>query len=66
MTAAPVKVVEEAKAEARRRGNTETQTSDARFDERFQLGYGLTGARWCTICTPPSLPLLSPGFRVQA
>ncbi len=39
-----MQVVEEARAEARRRGDAATQTSDARFDERFQLGYGLTGA----------------------
>lgn len=34
-------VAEEARKELRRRGDTATQTSDARFDERFQLGYGL-------------------------
>lgn len=37
-------MAQEARKEARRRGNAETQTSDARFDERFQLGHGLTGA----------------------
>ena len=51
MTAAANQVVEEAKVEARRRGNAETQTSDARFDERFQLGYGLTGACCCNLAT---------------
>lgn len=36
-------MVAEARKEARRRGNADTQTSDARFDERFQLGHGLSG-----------------------
>ena len=31
----------ERKDERRRRGDEKTQTSDARFDERFQLGHGL-------------------------
>lgn len=34
----------ERKDERRRRGDEKTQTSDARFDERFQLAHGL-GAR---------------------
>ncbi|KAK9819696.1 hypothetical protein WJX72_001330 [[Myrmecia] bisecta] len=34
-------VKEEKKAERRRRGDPDTQTSDARFDERFKLGFGL-------------------------
>jgi hypothetical protein len=29
----------------RRRGDAATQTSDARFDEKFQFGHGLTGTR---------------------
>ncbi len=33
----------EKRAEQRARGNPDTQTSDAKFDERFKLGYGLTG-----------------------
>lgn len=40
-----LQVAEEARKEARRRGDEKTQTSDARFDERFQFGYGLGGAR---------------------
>jgi hypothetical protein len=35
--------LEEAKREARRRGDKKTQTSDARFDEKFQVGHGLSG-----------------------
>ena len=31
----------ERKDERRRRGDEKTQTSDARFDERFQLAHGL-------------------------
>lgn len=31
----------EQKDERRRRGDEKTQTSDARFDERFQLAHGL-------------------------
>jgi hypothetical protein len=30
-------------AERRRRGNPETQTSDARFDERFKLAHAMHG-----------------------
>ena len=40
-----MQVAEEARKEARRRGDEKTQTSDARFDERFQFGYGLGGAK---------------------
>lgn len=29
--------------ERRRRGKAETQTSDARFDERFKLGHAMAG-----------------------
>lgn len=29
--------------EARRRGKSDFYTSDATFDERFQLGYGMAG-----------------------
>ena len=29
--------------ERRKRGNPETQTSDARFDERFKLGHAMHG-----------------------
>lgn len=35
--------LEEAKREARRRGDKKTQTSDAKFDEKFQVGHGLSG-----------------------
>ena len=35
--------LEEAKREARRRGDQKTQTSDAKFDEKFQVGHGLSG-----------------------
>lgn len=35
--------LEEAKREARRRGEQKTQTSDAKFDEKFQVGHGLSG-----------------------
>ena len=35
--------LEEAKKEARRRGEEKTQTSDAKFDEKFQVGHGLSG-----------------------
>ena len=33
----------EQKEERRRRGDAATQTSDARFDERFQMAHGLLG-----------------------
>lgn len=33
----------EKRAERQRRGNPETQTSDARFDEQFRFGHGVTG-----------------------
>ncbi len=33
----------EQKDERRRRGDAATQTSDARFDERFQMAHGLLG-----------------------
>ncbi|GAB4813031.1 hypothetical protein N2152v2_000077 [Parachlorella kessleri] len=33
----------EKRAERKARGNADTQTSDAKFDERFKFGYGLTG-----------------------
>jgi len=36
-------VREEKRQEKRRRGDEATQTSDARFDERFALAHGLTG-----------------------
>jgi hypothetical protein len=36
-------VIDEKKNERRRRGNPETQTSDAKFDERFKFGFGHTG-----------------------
>ncbi|CAK0786631.1 hypothetical protein CVIRNUC_009845 [Coccomyxa viridis] len=35
--------LEEAKREARRRGDKKTQTSDAKFDEKFQVGHGISG-----------------------
>jgi hypothetical protein len=37
-----------ARDEARKRGKTEFYTSDPKFDERFQLGYQMTGqqVRW--------------------
>jgi hypothetical protein len=38
-------------AERRRRGDPETQTSDARFDERFKLAHAMHGkgnAPWYT------------------
>ena len=38
-----VQKLEEAKREARRRGEQKTQTSDAKFDEKFQVGHGLSG-----------------------
>ncbi|CAL8465239.1 g4774 [Coccomyxa elongata] len=55
-------VAEEARKEARRRGDEKTQTSDARFDERFQFGHGLGGARnsasqpWYAQAKAPLLP----------
>ena len=33
----------EKRAERKARGDAATQTSDAKFDERFKFGYGLTG-----------------------
>eukprot|EP00884_Botryococcus_braunii_P005987 jgi/Botrbrau1/1538/Bobra.0107s0026.1 len=36
-------IIDEKKNERRRRGNPETQTSDAKFDERFKFGFGQTG-----------------------
>ena len=33
----------EKKEEARKRGDANTYTTDAKFDERFKLGYGLIG-----------------------
>eukprot|EP01025_Chloroclados_australasicus_P007993 TRINITY_DN12731_c0_g1_i2.p1 TRINITY_DN12731_c0_g1~~TRINITY_DN12731_c0_g1_i2.p1 ORF type:complete len:233 (-),score=31.08 TRINITY_DN12731_c0_g1_i2:146-844(-) len=39
--------LEEAKADARKRGNAKTQTSDARFDASFEVMHGLKGpAPW--------------------
>ncbi len=38
-----VQKLEDAKREARRRGEQKTQTSDAKFDEKFQVGHGLSG-----------------------
>ena len=38
-----LQVQEEKRQEKRRRGDEATQTSDARFDERFALAHGLTG-----------------------
>ncbi len=35
---------EERKKELRQRGDVKTQTSDARFDERFQLGHSMGGS----------------------
>lgn len=35
----------EKRDEMRRRGKEETLTSDAKFDERFKMGYGLGGDR---------------------
>ena len=39
----PAQKLEEAKREARRRGDKKTQTSDAKFDEKFQVGHGISG-----------------------
>ncbi|GAX73627.1 hypothetical protein CEUSTIGMA_g1078.t1 [Chlamydomonas eustigma] len=38
-------VVAEKKDEARRRGKEDLYTTDAKFDERFKMGYGLTGSK---------------------
>lgn len=38
-------VQKERKEQLRKRGNPDTHTSDARFDEQFQLGYGLAGQK---------------------
>jgi hypothetical protein len=35
----------EKRDEARRRGKEDSYTTDAKFDERFKMGYGLTGSK---------------------
>ena len=35
----------EKKEEVRKRGDVNTYTTDAKFDERFKLGYGLIGTQ---------------------
>lgn len=43
---APAPAAQAAKlAEARARGKAEFQTTDAKFDERFQLGYNMAGEK---------------------
>ena len=45
----------EQKDERRRRGDAATQTSDARFDERFQMAHGLLGEAGRPWYVKPSL-----------
>lgn len=49
-----LQVAEEKKAEAKRRGNKDTQTSDARFDAGFSFANAM-GGKASHVC-PPSLP----------
>ena len=68
--------LEEAKREARRRGDKNTQTSDAKFDEKFQVGHGLSGeaskpwyAKSGSMLQPeegPQLQVSSPGKFIAA
>eukprot|EP00878_Enallax_costatus_P022556 GHUV01023936.1.p1 GENE.GHUV01023936.1~~GHUV01023936.1.p1 ORF type:complete len:173 (-),score=69.69 GHUV01023936.1:379-897(-) len=47
---------EEKKGERRKRGNPDTYTTDARFDEGFQLGHGLTGPKpWYARAADPTI-----------
>ncbi|KAL3149395.1 hypothetical protein ABBQ32_002192 [Trebouxia sp. C0010 RCD-2024] len=43
----------EKKSEQKRRGNKETQTSDAKFDEQFKLGHQMAAQPWYSRKVPP-------------
>lgn len=52
----------EKKAEVKRRGNKDTYTSDPKFDERFQFGYGMAGDKpwYAQMSTTPSSAQAAP------
>eukprot|EP00877_Chromochloris_zofingiensis_P004913 jgi/Chrzof1/14422/Cz09g02100.t1 len=50
----------ERKEQLRKRGNPDTHTSDARFDEQFQLGYGLAGQKPWYARTPSTVDAAEP------
>ena len=60
--------LEEAKREARSRGNKKTQTSDAKFDEKFQVGHGISGEAnkpWYAKSSSVLQPDEAPGLQVK-
>ena len=60
--------LEEAKREARRRGDKKTQTSDAKFDEKFQVGHGISGEAnkpWYAKSSSMLQPEEAPGLQVR-
>ena len=60
--------LEEAKREARRRGDKKTQTSDAKFDEKFQVGHGISGEAnkpWYAKSSAMLQPDEAPGMQVK-
>ena len=63
-----VQKLEEAKREARRRGDKKTQTSDAKFDEKFQVGHGISGEAnkpWYAKSSAMLQPEGAPGLQVK-
>ena len=60
--------LDEAKREARRRGDKKTQTSDAKFDEKFQVGHGISGEAnkpWYAKSSSMLQPEAAPGLQVK-
>ena len=60
--------LEEAKREARRRGDKKTQTSDAKFDEKFQVWHGISGEAnkpWYAKSSAMLQPDEAPGMQVK-